>query len=114
MSADFPHVDDDIIAELQDLMAGDFEVLVSTFISDSTTRLQEIKQTLESSDPADFGKACHSLKGSATNVGVVRMAELCRQGELKGRQADWQGVTDILEEIETEFELIAELLQSKV
>jgi len=114
MTSDLPHVNDALIAELQELLEGDFELLVSTFVNDSKNRLLEIKKTLDDPNPLNFSQVCHSLKGSASNIGVERLAELCRQGEEKGSQADWTGVQGLLQEIEDEFRLISEILQDKV
>ena len=114
MTTEIPHVNDALIAELQQMMEGDFELLVSAFVNDSKSRLLEIKKTLDDANSEDFRDACHSLKGSASNIGVERLAELCRQGEEKGDEEDWTGVPHLLQEIEDEFRLISELLQDKV
>jgi HPt (histidine-containing phosphotransfer) domain-containing protein len=114
MNSDFPHIDEALITELRDIMADDFGLLLSTFMNDSKATLVQIRQALEGSDLTAFSKACHSLKGSAGNIGVVRLAELCRQGEINAKPSNLEEVTGLLTAIEAEFSVVSDILQHQL
>ncbi len=114
MNSDLPHINESAIDELKEIMADDFALLITTFVADSETRLQEIAEKLEAKDANAFGRACHSLKGSATNVGVVRLAELCRQGEQMGNEVNMDAAPELLGKINEEFILVKNMLNAKL
>ena len=113
MSSDLPHVDIEMMSELRDIMADDLNLLISAFLNDSVARLKEIKETFDSSNAAVFALACHSLKGSSANIGLLRLSELCRQAELKGKEQDLSGGKELLQEIEAEFETVSVYLHNQ-
>ncbi len=113
------HLDESTLSELREMMDGEFEFLISTFIEDSRQRLEVIRDTLN--DPGAFSRACHSLKGSATNLGLPRLSELCREGEELGREGEELGHTgrivagdDLVSRIESEFDEVVQRLQDYI
>ena len=110
MSDELPHLNEEMISELREIMADDFKLLISTYINDTVGRIEEIEQILQANDAKEFAKACHSLKGSSTNVGVLKLADLCRQGERRGNEDDLDGAAELLNQINAEFKLVSNLL----
>lgn len=110
MKDELPHIDDALVADLKELMAEDFEFLVRSFVKDSKDRLTGIKEKLTEQDAMEFSRACHSFKGSASNVGAVRLADLCLQGERKGADRDLSRADELLLDMTREFSLVADAL----
>jgi len=103
------HLDEAILSELREMMESEFEFLISTFIEDSRHRLEEIRDTLD--NPDEFSRACHSLKGSATNLGLPLLSDLCREGEELGHNETIVAGDDLVSRIEMEFNEVAQRLR---
>lgn len=111
MTTNKEHLDLGALAELRDVMDEEFPLLLQTFLQDSLTRINHIRDVLETGQAEEFGRACHSLKGSCINVGVPLLADYCLQGERQGRAGDLSEAPAILKLIENEFAVVRELLQ---
>ncbi len=108
------HLDDAVLSDLKEMMEGEFEFLVTTFIDDSKQRLEDIQGFLEAENSADFGRACHSLKGSATNLGLPGLSDLCRQGEEMGYSGQMQQANELVDSIKAEFDQVSVLLRDYI
>ena len=99
------HVDYDVLSALQDVMEGEYPVLLDTFISDSELRVQQLHHALagQAAGLPELGLAAHSFKGSSGNLGAVHLAELCRQLEERALQKQLSGVAELVQKIESEF-----------
>ena len=71
-----PRLDEEALAELQDVMEDEFGVLIETYLADSRTRISGLKEAADTGDAERLRKAAHSLKGSCINIGT-----LIRDGE---------------------------------
>ena len=107
---DKPHLDEEALAELQDVMEDEFEVLIQTYISDSRERIAALKRALEHNDVDTFTKAAHSFKGSCINIGAPRLGELCLRAEKAGKSGNLAGGDDMISAIEGEFRTVSEML----
>lgn len=58
-----------MLAELRAVMEDEFNLLLETFFADTEQRLEAIQAGLDEGKAEDFSRACHSLKGSASNLG---------------------------------------------
>ncbi|PVY79253.1 HPt (histidine-containing phosphotransfer) domain-containing protein [Tamilnaduibacter salinus] len=105
-----PHLDTEALAELQEVMEDEFDVLIQTFLSDSEGRIQALWQALESSDEESFRKSAHSFKGSCINIGAPRLGEHCFYAEQAARAGRLQDAGDSLRAIESEFEAVTDAL----
>lgn len=109
---DQPHLDEEALAELQDVMEEEFDILIQTYISDSSDRLATLKTTLEAGDMEGFSRCAHSFKGSSINIGVPRLGELCRDAELAGKSGDLAQAGALVARIEEEFRVIQARLET--
>lgn len=93
-------------SELQDLLEDDFTDLVKTYMSDSLTRIQEMRDAFQIDDNAKGYDAAHTLKGASANLGARRLTELCYQMQeaCRNQQISHQGA--LIEEIADELELV--------
>lgn len=72
-------INNDIVAELQELMGEDYPFLIETFTVDSLTRLEKLKAFVENNDLESIKSSAHSLKGSSANIGAIGMEALCQE-----------------------------------
>ncbi|MCK7547077.1 Hpt domain-containing protein [Marinobacter koreensis] len=107
---DKSHLDEEALAELQDVMEDEFEVLIQTYVSDSRERIAALKRALEHQDADAFAKTAHSFKGSCINIGAPRLGELCLEAEQAGKSEDLTGADAIIQRIEEEFRTVSEML----
>ena len=104
------HIDEDMLTELRDVMEEDFPLLIETFLRDSVQRLATIQDAFQNAQTQEFSRACHTLKGSCINLGLDRLADLCRQGELMGGGVDLSRGKALLQAIDTEYRIVRDLL----
>ena len=110
MGDSLEHIDLNALAELRDVMEDEFAMLIETFLNDSVNRIAHIREALHAQQADQFGRACHSFKGSCINIGVPRLADLCKQGELMGYEGRLADAPQLVEAIEAEFALVKVLL----
>jgi len=108
--ADKPHLDEEALAELQDVMEDEFEVLIQTYLADSRARLDSLRQAAAAGDADALAKTAHSFKGSCANMGAPRLGELCLQAEGAGKSGDLSAIEPLLEGIEKEFAEVSDRL----
>ena len=104
----------EMIAELRAVMEDEFPMLLETFFSDTELRLVAIEQALQRGDAEGFGRACHSLKGSASNLGLALLLKVCREGEERGRSGSLEGCQALFAEIRREFAEVLPLLKAEM
>ncbi|MBN9692409.1 MAG: PAS domain S-box protein [Verrucomicrobia bacterium] len=74
--------------------------LVDLFVDDLPNRLATLKEASKGSDAVQIKAAAHTLKGSASNVGGLRLAALCAQVETEAGQSG--RLAELYPEIEAE------------
>jgi two-component system sensor histidine kinase/response regulator len=60
------------------------QTIISTFLDDLTTRIVRLKAALEEENPTEFRTLAHALKGSAGNMGAMRLADIAREMQTLG------------------------------
>jgi histidine phosphotransfer protein HptB len=104
------HIDPGALAELREVMEDDFTLLIETFLHDSADRIAQIRDALHADHADSFSRACHNFKGSCINIGVPRLAELCKRGELMGHEGNLSAAPELFMAIESEFGEVKRLL----
>lgn len=107
---DKPHLDVEALAELQDVMEDEFDVLIQTYLADSRSRIDGLKEALATADPEHFAKTAHSFKGSCINIGAPRLGAICLKAEMAGKESRLEDAPGLLDEIDREFEQVIERL----
>lgn len=106
------HLDMDALEELKLVMGDDFSLLVDTFLTDSDARIASIQAAVQALDSEEIRCSAHSFKGSASNLGAIRLTALCRQLEEMGRDKRLDGVSDVLDAIIVEFDQVRQQLRA--
>jgi HPt (histidine-containing phosphotransfer) domain-containing protein len=104
------HLDRDVLSALQEVMEGEYPVLLDTFIADSEERLRVLRKA---EDATQLMSAAHSFKGSSSNMGAVRLAELCDELEQRAKQKSPVGIEQLVGEIDGEFAIVRPLYEAE-
>ena len=104
------HLDLDALKELKTIMGDEYSLLLETFLNDSVQRIRTIAEAVAAQDPIAIRRAAHSFKGSAGNMGALRLALICKSLEEIGANGDIQGASSLLEDMHNEYRLVSQAL----
>jgi HPt (histidine-containing phosphotransfer) domain-containing protein len=108
---DKPHLDEEALTELQDVMEDEFDILIETYLKDSSDRISYLHDTIGSSDSDAFAKTAHSFKGSSINIGAPKLGELCLKAEEAGKDDRLDDALEMVRAIESEFQRVEQTLK---
>ena len=95
-----PHVDRDVLDTLREVMEDGYPELLETFLADSESRLHELQDSTSAKALSDVA---HSFKGSASNMGAIRLAALCQDLESHANEKSPQALAQLVADIHSEF-----------
>lgn len=104
------HLDHTVLNALQEVMEDEYPVLLDTFVCDSEERVRLLHK---SEDSIQLVAAAHSLKGSSSNMGATRLAELCHQLELRAARSG-DDVRELVGAIDGEFAIVRRLCEQEL
>jgi HPt (histidine-containing phosphotransfer) domain-containing protein len=107
---DDTHVDRSVLSALQEVMEDGYPDLLDIFLADSEERLKVLRAT---DSAALLVETAHSFKGSSSNMGAVRLTELCHQLEQQASSSPYTGVQELVREIDREFADIRPLYEAE-
>ena len=87
--------------------------VVNTFLAETPSRLERLRQALDQGDAQDLAFVAHSLKGSSAQLGALRLAALSSNLEKSGRSAQLNTAAGLLTELEQELARVVPLLQAQ-
>jgi len=84
---------------LEDEMEDDsfLKEVEGIYLTDTLKRLTEIHDCLASGDQTTFNRAAHSIKGSSSNLGAIRVIGAAKRLEEKSKESLENLETDITE-----------------
>ncbi|SEM72819.1 Hpt domain-containing protein [Pseudomonas sp. ok272] len=94
------HLDFNVLSALREFMADEYPALLDTFLKDSEERLQALH---EAGDASQLIDTAHSFKGSSSNMGAVRLAQLCHELEQRARETGPATLKQLVRAIDCEF-----------
>ena len=97
---DETHVDRSVLNALREVMEDGYPNLLDIFLADSEERLKVLRAA---DSAALLVETAHSFKGSSSNMGALRLAELCRQLEQQAASLPWAAVKEMVGKIDREF-----------
>lgn len=104
------HLDPNVLSALQEVMEDEYPELLDTFIRDSEERLKLLQNY---ADAMQLRDAAHSFKGSSSNMGAIRLAELCHELEQRANQKSLAGIEKLVGEIDGEFAIVRPLYEAE-
>jgi HPt (histidine-containing phosphotransfer) domain-containing protein len=113
--ASVPPIDPNAIDALRSLSPDDdsfLRDLIRIFLKDSPERLAEIEEALAQGDATRMARAAHSLKGSSSNFGAIRLQAASEKVELLGRQGALAGVPPLIPSLKAEYGAVRTALEA--
>jgi HPt (histidine-containing phosphotransfer) domain-containing protein len=104
------HLDYDALNSLKEVMEDDFGFLIQTFLQDSNDRIATFHELIGGNNADLIRRTAHSFKGSCSNLGALRLANLCSAVERKALNEDFADLPLGLAEIEEEFFLVKQMM----
>ena len=105
--AEIPIIDPQAIENLRSLNPGDndefLREITVIFLEDTPLRIAELDQSLPAGDVAKFCRAAHSIKGSSSNLGTMRLRAVAERLEHESRTTGLSGLEPLVAEIKAEF-----------
>jgi HPt (histidine-containing phosphotransfer) domain-containing protein len=108
---DKPHLDEEALTELQDVIEDEFDVLIGTYLKDSSDRISFLRNAIGTADADAFARTAHSFKGSSINIGAPRLGELCLKAEKAGKDNRLDEAAVVVDAIESEFQQVEQTLK---
>ena len=84
--------------------------LVEIFVSDATTLLDTLHTAAASGDAALLACTAHTLKGSSSNIGAVKIAALCLELQTQGEAGNIEAATHHVERLVAELDCARQAL----
>ena len=100
------HMDPAVVSALRDVMEGGFADLLDTFIADSDERLQQLHLAR---GPTELMAVAHSFKGSSSNMGAIRLAQLCGILEDRAKKSPLVGIDELVSKVTAEYKMVRRL-----
>jgi HPt (histidine-containing phosphotransfer) domain-containing protein len=91
-------------------MEDEFPTLVDTFLADAEERLQGLSVAVNATQILE---TAHSFKGSSSNMGAIRLAELCHDLEQRAKEKNLSGIEVLVAEIAREFAVVRPLYEQE-
>ncbi|MDF9777530.1 Hpt domain-containing protein [Pseudomonas baetica] len=107
---DDKHVDRNVLSTLHEVMEESYRDLLDVFLADSEERLKVLRTT---DSAALLIETAHSFKGSSSNMGALRLTELCHRLEQQAKDLPWAAVQELVREIDREFAGIRPLYEAE-
>ncbi|MBY0279898.1 response regulator [Candidatus Binatia bacterium] len=85
---------------------GEFSEIVDLFLGNAQRNCNAVREALASGDRQMLELAAHSLKGSSSTMGAVRLASLCASLEEAGHCGALDRAAMLVERLDTEFDLV--------
>ncbi|MNQ60426.1 Hpt domain protein [compost metagenome] len=104
------HLDHDVLSALQEVMEGEYPLLLDAFLADSEERLRLLHKAGDATQIID---AAHSFKGSSSNMGAVRLARLCHELEQRAKETSPAVIERLVGEIDGEFAIVRPLYEAE-
>lgn len=93
--------------QLLEILGDDAEgvgEIIDTFLDDVPGTLEELQAGLDDDDARRVASAAHKIKGSASTLGAVTLAEICKDLEEAADDGDLASVAQRMDELEETWE----------
>ena len=88
--------------------------VITRYLTDSTTRLQRLREAIDSMDASAVQERAHSLKSSSANLGALTLSAFLKELEMMGRMNSLQNAQELFLKIETEYRAVERALRAEV
>ncbi len=109
-----PVLDAAALDSLREMVGGEpayLAELIDSFLEDAPGLLATMRDGLAQEDAAAVRLAAHTLKSNGADFGAMRFSELNKSVETLAREGTLEGATDLVEQIQAEYEQVKVALQ---
>jgi HPt (histidine-containing phosphotransfer) domain-containing protein len=104
-------IDRSALDRLKDIGPTLLDRLIPLFLNEEAPKLlNAIGMSLMAGDSARMSDAAHTLKGTSSALGAVKLAQLCQQVETQSGHGNLTGIESSILELEAEYDLVHEEL----
>lgn len=96
-------LDNSTFSSIKELLGEEIADTVDIFLADAAMRVKELRSAAEAGDFERLRREAHSLTGSSSTVGAIRLSILCRQLSETTKQSDKKGLRERLAQVEWEL-----------
>ena len=107
-------VNTDMIEELKELMEEDFPLLIETFLTDSDKRMLDLEAAISENNAIEIRELAHGFKGSSSNLGAEKLAEISFIIETMGREDDLSDIAQAYTQLNENYRLVKEYFSSLI
>ncbi len=105
--SNLPLIDPEAINNLRSLGSDDddsfLREIVTLFLEDTPKRFEELQASHAAGDTIKYARAAHSVKGSASNLGAMRVRAVAEKLEYAAKQSGLAGLESLQADLEREF-----------
>ncbi len=109
-----PTLDAAVLAALADSVGGDVEFvadLIGTYLDDGAEQVAAIDAAIAAGDAATLVRPAHTLKSASYTVGAMRLGDIARSLEQRGRAGDLAGAEPDRQAARTEWPAVVAALR---
>lgn len=107
-----PSLNADMLNELRELLAENFNELINRYISDSKTRFDTLQKAIAELDFKVIYYEAHGIKGSSRNMGANILAEIMARLEALGQGQNSEGLSKVFADAQAEYAKVVLSLES--
>ena len=107
-------LDDDVLAELREVMGAEFGNLVQMFLVDAAKYIQQLEEAAAGSDLEKLIAPAHTLKSSSANLGAMAVSAAAKRIEVGAREGVLPRPAVAVAVLEAEFQRASEALRKLV
>jgi PAS domain S-box-containing protein len=101
------------LQSLRDLGGVEFLAeVIDAFLADAPSLITSLRSSLERHDTEELRRAAHTLKSNGLTLGAAAFAELCRTVERLTKGGRLDGVSELVDQIDQEYQSLQEALAS--
>lgn len=101
----------EMLSELRELLAENFNELIDRYLADSNTRFDLLENAIGVLDFKTIQYQAHGIKGSSRNMGANPLAKILDKIEALGGAQDIQNLANLFEAAKTEYARVATALE---
>ena len=93
---------------------GDIRPVIWVFLNALPGRLNELNNAIEKNESEIVRRVAHTLRGTSSQFGAARLAELCQRVENKGKTGNLVDMGSLYDEIKAEVQRVVDFLTEQL
>ena len=107
-------IDHAVISELRDHVGGGFDEMLEVYVEDITILLRSLEKSVIEKNTSALTHYAHTIKGSSSNFGAVRLVHIAKKLEDIGRKNTVTGARELIQILFTEADLVINELRKEL